>query len=75
MTAAGCDDVIMHRRMVATAEEAEEVGFIGSPTIRVDGRDPFAVGGEQVGLACRIYSTPEGLSGCPTVEQFIEVLS
>jgi hypothetical protein len=43
--------------------------------VRVDGRDPFATGGEQVGLACRVYSTPGGLSGSPTVEQFMEVLS
>ena len=75
MTAAGCEDVTIHRRKVATAEEAEQVGFIGSPTIRVDGRDPFAVGEEQVGLACRVYSTPEGLSGSPTVEQLLEALS
>jgi hypothetical protein len=34
-----------------------------------------AVGGEPVGLACRVYRTPEGLGGSPTVEQLVEVLS
>lgn len=71
----GRDDIAVHRRRVETAEEAVEVGFIGSPTVRVDGRDPFATGGEQLGLACRVYGTPDGLSGSPTVEQFIAVLS
>lgn len=75
MTAAGYGDITVHRRKVETTEEAALVGFIGSPTIRVDGRDPFAAGDEAVSLACRVYSTPGGLSGSPTVEQFIEVLS
>jgi hypothetical protein len=69
------NDITVHRRRVETQNEAEACGFTGSPMVRVDGRDPFATGGEQVGLACRVYSTPEGLSGSPTVEQFIEVLS
>jgi hypothetical protein len=44
--------------VVATAEEATRIGFIGSPTILVDGEDPFAVPGARPGLACRIYSSP-----------------
>ena len=61
--------------LVATAEDAERLGFIGSPTILVDGLDPFATGGEQPALACRVFSTPEGRSGSPTVEQLVEVLA
>lgn len=75
MTATTRSDVTVQRRNVATAEEAERLGFTGSPTIRIDGRDPFTTGAERVGLACRIYTTPEGLDGSPTVEQFVEVLS
>jgi len=41
----------------------------------VDGRDPFAKGGEQSGLACRLYSTPQGPAGSPTIEQLVELLS
>jgi hypothetical protein len=69
------DDITVERRQVETTTQAEEFGFTGSPTIRVDGRDPFATGEQQVGLACRVYSTPKGLSGSPTVEQLVEVLS
>lgn len=75
LTATGRDDITVQRRNVATAEEAERVGFTGSPTIRIDDRDPFRTGSEQVGLACRVYPTPDGLSGSPTVEQLVEVLS
>lgn len=56
------------RRLVETPEESERLGFRGSPTIQVDGIDPFAVGDERIGLACRIYMTPAGPSGSPTAE-------
>lgn len=59
---------------VDTPEEAEALSFRGSPTILVDGRDPFAGGDDPVGLACRIYQTPDGPAGAPTVEQLREVL-
>ncbi|KQV63437.1 alkylmercury lyase [Nocardioides sp. Root122] len=60
---------------VETAEVADELKFLGSPTIRIDGADPFASGGESVGLACRVYATPGGLAGSPTTAQLLEVLS
>lgn len=68
-------DVSVECRRVETIEEAEALRFVGSPTIRIDGTDPFASGTEQVGLACRVYATPAGLSGSPTTEQLLEVLS
>lgn len=61
--------------LVETPEDAERLGFIGSPTILVNGRDPFATGGEQTALACRVFNTPDGRAGSPTVEQLVEVLS
>lgn len=71
----GRGDVTVELRKVETPGDAELVGFTGSPTVRIDDCDPFASGAEQVGLACRVYQTPTGLGGSPTVEQFIEVLS
>lgn len=59
---------------IDTPEAAEEAGFRGSPTILVDGVDPFADGDEPVGLSCRVYDTPGGPAGAPTMEQFREVL-
>lgn len=72
---AGHSDVRIQRQRVQTPEQAEEVGFLGSPTVRINGRDPFAQAGEQVALSCRVFSTPAGLAGSPTVEQLIEALS
>jgi hypothetical protein len=65
----------VERRGVDTIERAEEVGFRGSPTILIDGRDPFARGDEPVGLSCRIYQTPDGPAGAPTVEQLRAALA
>jgi hypothetical protein len=67
-------DLRIERRRVETAEEAAAIGFRGSPTVLVDGRDPFATGSEPMGLACRIYQTPDGPQGSPTVEQLRQVL-
>ena len=61
--------------LVTTPEEAERWNFRGSPSVLVDGEDPFAQPRTPVGLSCRLYRTPEGLGGSPTVDQLVEVLS
>ena len=75
LKASGRADIEVYRRRVETVEQAEELEFLGSPTIRVDGIDPFADSGARVGLACRVYAGPGGLSGSPTTAQLLEVLS
>lgn len=62
-------DVIVTRQLVGTPEEAERVRFHGSPSIMVDGVDIFADADAPVGLSCRVYQTPNGPAGSPTVEQ------
>lgn len=62
------------RHRVDTLEEAERVGFHGSPSILVDGVDVFAEPGDGVGLSCRVYRTPGGPAGVPTLEQLRTVL-
>jgi hypothetical protein len=55
-------------RRVATPEEAEHQRFLGSPTVRVDGRDvePGASERSDYGLKCRIYRSEElGQSALP----------
>jgi hypothetical protein len=70
----GRADVPIVRTKVASVEEAAVGSFRGSPTILVDGRDPFADPGAPVGLSCRVYVTDVGLAGAPTVDQLVEVL-
>ncbi len=62
------------RELVASMEDAERLGFIGSPTIIVDGTDPFPVFGAPAALACRIYRTAAGPAGSPSVEQLREAI-
>jgi len=65
----------VERVNVSSSEDAEGLSFRGSPTVLVDGLDPFANPSAPVGLSCRVYQTPEGLRGSPTVEQLVQVLT
>ena len=62
-------------KLVADQEDAERLGFPGSPTILVDGVDPFAEAGAPVAYSCRVYNTPDGLRGSPTIEMLRAALS
>jgi len=68
-------DLTVTRHLVETLEEAERVGFQGSPSILVDGVDVFADPEAGVGLSCRVYRTPDGPAGAPTVEQLRAALA
>lgn len=61
-------------QLIETAEEADRLGFRGSPTILIDGEDPFANANAPVGLSCRVYRTAEGMQGSPSVEQIVAAL-
>lgn len=54
--------------------EARRLRFPGSPTVRVDGRDLFPTEDTEGALGCRVYDTPEGLSGAPTLEMLREAI-
>jgi hypothetical protein len=64
-------------REVRTQEEAEQLAFPGSPTIRVDGRDVDPAGADnRPALNCRIYHLPDGrVSPVPTREQLEAALT
>ena len=61
--------------LIASPEQARKRGFVGSPTILIDGLDPFAVPGQRPALACRVYSTQAGLSGVPPLSEVISALT
>lgn len=67
-------DVELHR--VETQEEAVRLGFLGSPTVRVDGGDveAAAAGRRDFGLKCRLYQTPNGLQGVPPEEWILAAI-
>lgn len=69
LIAAERGDVTVTHRLVETPEDAERVGFLGSPSIQIDGVDLFAEPGAPIGLACRRYAVPGGHEGAPTLDQ------
>ena len=63
-------DLRVHRERIETVEEAERVGFHGSPSLLVDGVDAFADSAPpESGLFCRLYPTPAGYRAAPTFDQ------
>jgi len=68
-------DIVVTHRLVETIEAAEATRFRGSPSILVDDVDPFAEADDPVGLSCRLYQTPNGPAGSPTIDQLRQVLA
>jgi hypothetical protein len=56
----GLGSVEVRMREIRTDEEAARAGFLGSPTILVDGADVAPVSGGPVGLSCRVYRRRDG---------------
>lgn len=69
----GHEDAAVEFRSLHTPAEAAAVEFAGSPTFTVDGADIFPAD-RIADLACRVYRTPNGLAGLPTVEQLTGAL-
>ncbi|MEE1806692.1 hypothetical protein [Streptomyces sp. BE133] len=75
LEAAGLHNVDVVTRVVTDQTEAERIGFTGSPTVLIDGEDLFAEAGRTQGMACRLYRTPEGLDGAPSIGQLHQALA
>lgn len=69
------EDVEVDYELIDSPEAAERARFRGSPTVLIDGRDPFAKGDEAFGLSCRVYDTGEGQQGAPTEAQLRTLLA
>jgi hypothetical protein len=76
LAARGIEADIVERE-VFSEEEAQELAFPGSPTIRVDGRDVDPAGStSRPALTCRIYHLPDGrVSPVPSRGQLEEALA
>ncbi|GAC1596023.1 MAG: hypothetical protein NVS3B21_19550 [Acidimicrobiales bacterium] len=74
LQAVGADPSEIRLQAVETAEDAERLQFRGSPSILIDGADPFAAPHSPVGLACRIFQTDAGPQGAPSVGQLVAAL-
>ncbi|MCA1843481.1 MAG: thioredoxin family protein [Actinobacteria bacterium] len=66
---------VIRERQVRSADEAVSLGMRGSPTILIDGGDPFVEGSGPPALSCRLYRGEAGLRGVPTVDQLVEAMN
>ncbi|MBX9393927.1 hypothetical protein K4749_10075 [Streptomyces sp. TRM72054] len=57
-------------RVITSEVEAAGCGMHGSPTLLIDGQDPFATPGVATSVSCRIYRAADGRAeGAPSIEQ------
>ncbi|KUO19510.1 thioredoxin domain-containing protein [Streptomyces dysideae] len=62
-------------RVITNEVEAARYGMHGSPTLLIDGIDPFAAPDITVSVSCRIYRDADGRTGgVPSVEQLADAL-
>ena len=64
--AAGDPEIRVVRQRVADPSDAEAAGLHGSPTILIDGVDPFAEPGTE--------ASADGVQGAPSTEQLREAM-
>ncbi|MET8681737.1 hypothetical protein ABZW18_30180 [Streptomyces sp. NPDC004647] len=71
------DDTGPAEVLVITNEaEAARYGMHGSPTLLINGTDPFATPDTAVSVSCRIYRAADGrTTGAPSVEQVADALT
>ena len=63
-------------RQVESEEDTRRLRFLGSPTVRIDGRDiePHAHRRTDYGLKCRLYRTQDRIVGAPPDALIVEAL-
>jgi hypothetical protein len=72
----GRPGAVVHRREVPDEREAAEAGMHGSPTLLIDGVDPFAGPDEAPSLSCRLFrDTPGRAVRAPSVEALRQALA
>lgn len=59
----GCDDISAEIKeiLVRNSWQAKALGFAGSPTVRVNGKDIDVLALPQSALSCRIYEDGSGI--------------
>jgi hypothetical protein len=67
-------DVQVTKAVIGSDKEAARREFVGSPTILLNHHDPFAQPGAVPGLACRVYNTPDGPRGIPSLTELRRAL-
>lgn len=69
----GLDATIVYQQ-IDSHEDAIAHRFRGSPTVLINGVDPFADEDAPFGLACRVYRTKNGQTGTPSLRQLRDAI-
>ncbi len=72
LVAVGRPDTDVRLHLVGNPAEAQQVGMHGSPTILVDGQDPFPKATDAI-WSCRLYQSDSGFEGAPSVSALVGV--
>ena len=67
-------DVSVELVQVVDNDDAARKKFLGSPSFRVNGVDLWNEERDTYSLSCRVYATPEGMKGSPTVSMLREAI-
>lgn len=71
----GRADVWVTHEVISDEADAARRGMHGSPTLLIDGTDPFAEPGQPPSMSCRLYRDENGqLSGAPSFGQVREAI-
>lgn len=67
--------VTVSRHVIGDEAAAASFGMRGSPTILINGADPFAEPGQPTSMSCRLYRDSDGrMSGVPSAGQLRQAL-
>ncbi len=72
---AGVSGAAITERVITDDAAAHALGMHGSPTILIDGHDPFIEPGTHPSMSCRLYRTPAGLEGAPSTTELIAAVT
>jgi len=67
-------DVAVELVQVLDNDDATRKKFLGSPSFRINGVDLWHEEWEVYSMSCRVYATPEGIKGRPSVFMLQEAI-
>jgi hypothetical protein len=71
----GRADVSVAHELISDADQAARWGMHGSPTLLIDGADPFAEPGQTPSMSCRLYRDEAGQpTGAPSAGQLRQAI-
>jgi len=67
-------DVSVHLVKIKDDSDAAQKKFLGSPSFRLNGLELWNEERDTFSMSCRLYTTPEGMKGSPTVSMLQEAI-